>query len=448
MVIYEFFRKSAFGGSKGGIISSWLRELGTLIFVQTFQAFLLAVVMSIIVKAISGTYAKGMEGGLEAVGLLAIFALLSLPKLELLVKNIFGLTSGVADTSLAGGQKTLTAGKLFARDAARRLIDNPRKIGRGVKKLVGAYSIHKNYKNGLNESENSPEALEAAQNQENIKKNSAYYNKLAVTDYNKALGYDQNKVGAAIGDVSNGNGSGNVGARPGGSLGLDAGQFATLIGAITNTTNAVQSSGGSSTPKDTSKNSGESGAKEVATSGLKDIASGVFETIGAAHGAVGGAVIGAGLNQNPLDSAAIGAGIGDAIGQMSADVTSAIAKGLTNKSSNSNGKSVNKNTFNTTNNTTNSVKNTFNNKIENHSSSANAKDISKEMSSDLSKTIQKELDSLKKDVNEFKKTKSGNSDKNTDSKDISKQVSDAIKKNSNSTNKDKGKKVINVDDLD
>ena len=32
-------------------------------------------------------------------------------------------------------------------------------------------------------------------------------------------------------------------------------------------------------------------------------------------------------------------------------------------------------------------------------------------------------------------------------KDIEKQLSDAIKKNSNSTNKDKGKKVINVDDL-
>ena len=64
-----------------GIFSSWFREFATLVFTQTVQAFLLAIVMSIIISCIQN--ANG--NGINAAGLLAIIALSSFGKIELLV---------------------------------------------------------------------------------------------------------------------------------------------------------------------------------------------------------------------------------------------------------------------------------------------------------------------------------------------------------------------------
>ena len=432
VVIYEFFRKSAFGGSKGGIISSWLRELGTLIFVQTFQAFLLAVVMSIIVKAISGTYAKGMEGGLEAVGLLAIFALLSLPKLELLVKNIFGLTSGVADTSLARGQRSFSAGSVLALRAARRLTDNPKKVVGGFRKMLGAAANHYDQKKSLP---------------------------------NKGEGSEENN---SLNEISSGNSSSLHSGNNSNRLNREN---LTLSADGTNLSSAIQSLTQAVDRQSNIMNAQEMQGKNGGfKEGAKDVVGGLAETVGAMYGAVAGATINAGFNKSIAEGALVGAGAGDKVGEVVvekaiaapgvvkdagkvtagvlkdvASIPSSISSAIKSKSGKGNeSKKVVNNVKNTTN-----IKNTFNNKIENSGSQVNTKNLGKEMSSEITESIQKELDSLKKDVNEFKKAKgSSSNEQGISGKDIEKQLSDAIKKNSNSTNKDKGKKVINVDDLD
>ncbi len=73
-----------------GIFGSWFKELATLIFTQTIQAFLLAIIMSIIVGALGASTGSGSAYG---AGLLAIIALSQFGKIELLIKNIFGVTS-------------------------------------------------------------------------------------------------------------------------------------------------------------------------------------------------------------------------------------------------------------------------------------------------------------------------------------------------------------------
>lgn len=109
-----------------GIFSSWFREFATLVFTQTVQAFLLAIVMSIIVSCLS----EANGNGINAAGLLAIIALSSFGKIEMLVKNIFGVTSGFGDPSLKNG-RGITAGTMLAWRGGKRLLDNGDKMIKG-----------------------------------------------------------------------------------------------------------------------------------------------------------------------------------------------------------------------------------------------------------------------------------------------------------------------------
>lgn len=121
---------------KKGIFSTWFREIATIIFTQTIQAFLLAIVMSIIISALGKTTGSGdQNGSTAAAGLLAIIALSQFGKFEMLIKSIFGVTSGVADTSMNAGFRGLTAGKMIAARGFSKVLDNGRKIGQGVKAL-------------------------------------------------------------------------------------------------------------------------------------------------------------------------------------------------------------------------------------------------------------------------------------------------------------------------
>lgn len=121
---------------KKGIFSTWFREIATIIFTQTIQAFLLAIVMSIIISALGKTTGTtDQSGSTAAAGLLAIIALSQFGKFEMLIKSIFGVTSGVADTSMNAGYRGLTAGKMIAARGFSKVLDNGRKIGQGVKAL-------------------------------------------------------------------------------------------------------------------------------------------------------------------------------------------------------------------------------------------------------------------------------------------------------------------------
>ena len=113
---------------KKGVFSSWFREFATIVLTQTVQAFLLAIVMSIIISSLSSS--GGGQDNMNASALLAIIALSSFGKIEMLVKQIFGVTSAYGDPSLKSGAG-ITAGTMWAWKGGKRLLDNGKKFAEG-----------------------------------------------------------------------------------------------------------------------------------------------------------------------------------------------------------------------------------------------------------------------------------------------------------------------------
>lgn len=111
-----------------GIFGPWFKELATLIFTQTIQAFLLAIIMSIIVGALSASNGAGSAYG---AGLLAVIALSQFGKIELLIKNIFGVTSQFNAGSMESGKGGLL-GAWAAMKGAKHLANNAGKIVGGT----------------------------------------------------------------------------------------------------------------------------------------------------------------------------------------------------------------------------------------------------------------------------------------------------------------------------
>ena len=118
---------------KNKVFNTWIRELATLVFTQAMQAFVLAIIMSVVVNL----FVTSLEDNAEALGIYAIIAMASLSKIELLVKNIFGIKSGVADTSMAAGRKSLLKGGLAVR-GIMRLGNNIPNMVAGAGGLVGS----------------------------------------------------------------------------------------------------------------------------------------------------------------------------------------------------------------------------------------------------------------------------------------------------------------------
>ena len=116
-----------------GIFSNWFRELATLIFTQAVQAFLLAIVMAIVVSAMSENSGGGNSTNYAA-GMLALIALSQFGKIELLVKQIFGVTSQFGG-DMASGRSGFTAAKFLALRGAKRVMNNGQKIGSGIKEI-------------------------------------------------------------------------------------------------------------------------------------------------------------------------------------------------------------------------------------------------------------------------------------------------------------------------
>lgn len=272
---------------KKGIFSSWFREIATIIFTQTIQAFLLAVVMSIIISALGkNTGQQDQDGQTAAAGLLAIIALSQFGKIELLVKNIFGVTSGVADTSMNAGMRGLTAGKMLAIGGAKRLMDNSRKIGQGVKALKTKSDI----KTMTAEKEELENGLE-----------------------------NQNAIDKANGMITNrlNGGSGNENGANGQGLEINAADIVAAINAQTNEikqqTSEMQRNRQEDKIKELTQKIAEANKekKQQVRTGM----SGVAETLGAGYGAAAGLSIGLAQGDDIGQTTLAGAGAGDVVGE-------------------------------------------------------------------------------------------------------------------------------------
>lgn len=267
-----------------GIFGKWLREFATLVLTQTVQAFLLAIVMTIIISCL-GNSTGDAESGNQAAGLLAIIALASFGKIEMLVKNIFGVTSQFGDPSLQAGARGLTAGSMLAMKGGKRLLDNGSKLVQSHRQISEA-------KKGLATVDGDGKELAAG-----VDKNG---NPNLVTKDGK----EANLTGSPSDALEAGAEMSQASLQV---QGLD--NLGTLNQAIADLTRAVEKSNGGSQKEKYEKMLEE--GKNLRRSAIR-------ENIGGAIGGTAGAIVGLAKGDNVVETTLAGAGAGDAIGEASA----------------------------------------------------------------------------------------------------------------------------------
>lgn len=287
---------------KKGVFGGWFRELASLIFTQTVQAFLLAIIMSIIVNALA---ANSGTGGTYGAGLLAIIALSQFNKIELLIKNIFGVTSQYGG-SMQDGKGGLLAG-MMALKAGKKVFDNAPKtisgIGNRIKSNKTIKSLEKQ-KEALGAGDLADTAMNEMQEQADQ----------FIDNAQKGAGY---AAGANM--VNGGNSSGGVG--------ISASQIDQLISAVKEQTQTLKSQKldgdkGGKIDKMKELDAKIEAAKLQKRDAGRQIASGITETAGAIAGGTIGAAAGAVVSLGTGDDfgktvakgAGFGIGIGDTIG--------------------------------------------------------------------------------------------------------------------------------------
>ena len=67
---------------KGGVLNNWIREFCTLVFTQTIQAFLYAVIISVILLGMTKDNNVSADDYNASLGLMCTFALMSIFKVE------------------------------------------------------------------------------------------------------------------------------------------------------------------------------------------------------------------------------------------------------------------------------------------------------------------------------------------------------------------------------
>lgn len=124
---------------KKDVFSVWLKEFCSLVFTQTVQAFLLAIIMSVVLyMANDGGEQQYSGNSVSAVSIIAIIALSSISKIELLVKKIFGVESQFGDPAMKNGVKSFSTGVaagMATINLAKRPADNLKKFVGGIKDI-------------------------------------------------------------------------------------------------------------------------------------------------------------------------------------------------------------------------------------------------------------------------------------------------------------------------
>ena len=313
------------------VFSVWLKEFCSLIFTQSIQAFILALIMMVIINLASQD--RGLTSGTMtgATGIMAIIALASLSKVELLVKKIFGVESQFGDPAMKSGFGGL-AGTYMAFRLGKNLLDNGKKMFGGLgqkrsakktkaklekRKLAALNNLYGSANRDLGESGNGarvPQVSATAPGASGTTGGGGILPPGATEEYRKAA--EQ----AARVTATQGQGAGSINGS-GGVL-----QNATFQ--VQNGTINGNVDGGNKKKKDFDIYDFEkkrndilekyddqlSKAEDDIKQGRRKMISGGLETfVGAPLGAVGGTLYGLSKGDNPLAEAISGAGLGDAI---------------------------------------------------------------------------------------------------------------------------------------
>lgn len=322
-----------------GVFTTWVKELCALVFVQTIQAFILAIVLSIMITFIVPTGGKFQNtDDVNALGILCIILLTSLTKMEQITKKIFGLDSGILQNKPPHGLMA----SYMALKAVGRVFNNVPKVVGGIgsatlgagldKKKANSAMLTRLKRKGLDKNGNTLGGSKpiagvgglssaAGDNSNNInewddthyKNAKEAYKSGDMDKYQKEMEL-QNAVDEARREYSQ-----------------------KLAGSI------ISGSGSGSSKKQDKvddfykimdKYDDElAKAKEKRRKGIQDAFSGGIETIGAAAGGMVGLSIGSvsGLATGDLDqihkATAYGIGVGDALGE---HLTNAVASATTN----------------------------------------------------------------------------------------------------------------------
>lgn len=305
-------------GKGGGALSMWIKEFTALVFTQTIQAFIYAIIISIILFGmVSGTDSISADDNNASLGLMATFALLSVFKVEEMTKKIFGIgdTKASHKNAMRSIAKTAIAAKLGS-----RVLNNVGKV------LGGAKSINK---------AGQDRRKAKARLQEDMKDNG-----FAMKD-GKAVYVGKGKGGSSAGASTSTMSAAQKqyydaakAAKAGGDMdGYHANM--ELAAAVRKGEQAIMSASNAGSSGDVISDSAKRRMKNALRSyedqlseinkardeGIKDIFSGLTESVGAGVGAITGGILGGadGDIDELLQGIMAGAGVGDTLGKNAVD---------------------------------------------------------------------------------------------------------------------------------
>ena len=320
-----------------GVFTTWIKELCALVFVQTIQAFILAIVLSIILTFIKETGTKiSDQATVSSLGVLCVVLLTSLTKMEQITKKIFGLESGILQQKPPHG----LAATMLALKSAGRILNNVPKIASGIgaatfgasldKKKAQNRALGKLNRRGLDQNGNALPAKENSNSssQDDKMMENARDNAEEMFNSNVDLGNDK------LPSTRNNRSSGQISTPS--------------IKAISNKDKTDYNKIMDQLDDDLSK------AKEKRRQGIQTAVSGLMETAGAGAGAMAGLSISSvsALATNDFDQIpkgiAYGIGAGDMAGENLTKAVSTVATGIksradVNKSLNENINKMEKN---------------------------------------------------------------------------------------------------------
>lgn len=281
------------GGKKGGpVLNSWIKEFCTLVFIQTIQAFIYAIIISIIVK-MSFLSIEDVDDRNASMGIICVVALTSVFKVEELIKKIFGIGNSKADVRGAMSSLAKTA---IAWNFGKRILDNTTKVAGGIKSRQDAAKGRQKLKSRM-ERDQATFGIGGAVPDE------------AMDDIGPQI--QQERLGVETSTaIDHGSYAGtthfNNQAREVANKKSQAGNNVTKNGKNIRDYNAMMDKYQDQLDE----------LKKKRQEGTKQILRGIGETAGAVPGALAGAVIGGadGDLDSALRGAAVGMGIGDTIG--------------------------------------------------------------------------------------------------------------------------------------
>lgn len=309
MIVYNFFVKSISGGGKNDVFGNWIKEFCVIVFTQTLQAFIFAIIIVIIIKANANAGVNGVTEPQDknaGVALIGIVALASLGKIEDLVKDMLGFKSSIHDSSMRGGMKSLMAGMAIGGAVKNRVFSNAGKLKNGISEAWSSGKARKAEENrynkklalygfgseGSNNGQNSPNNGNPSKTEDLVSKE--YQDKAHEADANEATAAGAQNDKKAIAEQQK----------------LNQRQF-SLADRV---------------KLDDLRNAHEDRLSEIKKKkheGWKKIASSGIETIGATGGAIAGASLGLGTGdiKDAIAAAGVGSIAGDWAGEQAVNLS-------------------------------------------------------------------------------------------------------------------------------